>query len=105
MSRSEEACNESFQAIDIKTNNEVNIYTLTISETKATVFQLVRCHVVWDMTFQITSNSIGAAYSVLAKSIATGLRCPPSNKLCFCSMSGKLSVDVGSTSTSVDIIH
>ena len=49
-----------------ESNDEVDIYTVTIPKTKATVFQLVRRYVACGATFRMTANLIGAAYDVLA---------------------------------------
>ena len=49
-----------------ESNDEVNIYTATITKTNANVFQLVRHYVACSATFQMTSKLIGASYGVLA---------------------------------------
>ena len=49
-----------------ESNDEVNINTATITKTKSNVFQLVCHYVACRVTFQMTSNLIGAPYGVLA---------------------------------------
>ena len=55
-----------FKLQSAESNNEVDIYTVTITKTKATVFQIGRRYVACGATFQMETNLIGAAYDVLA---------------------------------------
>ena len=48
-----------------ESNDDVNIYTSTVTKTKATMFQIVHYYVAFGATFRMTSNLIGAAYNVL----------------------------------------
>ena len=48
-----------------ESNDEVDIYTAEITNTKATVFQIVRCYVECSVTFCMTDNLIGESSDVL----------------------------------------
>ena len=54
-----------FKLQSAESNNDAEIYTVTIPMTKATVFQIVRCYVACGATFRMKNNLIGAAYYVL----------------------------------------
>ena len=47
-------------------NDEVDIYIVKITNTKATVFQIMPCYVACGTSFRMTANLIVAAYYVLA---------------------------------------
>ena len=49
-----------------ESNNEVDIYTVKIPKTRATLFQFMRRYVVCGATFKMENNFIGAAYDKLA---------------------------------------
>ena len=54
-----------FKLQSAESNDEVDIYMVTIIKTKANVFQLVHHYVVCGATFRMKTNLVAAAYDVL----------------------------------------
>ena len=87
-----------------ESNDEVDIYTVTITNSKATVFRLVHNYVVCGTTFWMTANLIGDYYYVLTNPL---MRSCVDNlvDIHIYVQCEKISADFGSTLTFVDILY